>query len=307
MTFENYHPGILFLYFASVIVFTICFQHPVFLTISFLTSFLYAFVLRKRKNRNVWHLPAYLLLTIFTAIYYIDGHHFGSRKTGFTFRGNSITLDAAVYGMVLGIILVSVLSWMNCVYCVFTSDKIIYLFGRISPKASLYLSLLFRMLPCIKDRWKKTREAQHNIGRDISQGTVLERIHHMNQILSSVTTWTFEYMKESADSMKSRGYSLKKRTAFSIYRFQNADRTFVVWLFFLYTILGVGALLDQNTACYNPEMLFNRITPFSFLFYAAYCILCLLPLFNLIMLRISLIIHKNVHDSGYRTLQNMHK
>ncbi len=78
--------------------------------------------------------------------------------------------------------------------------------------------------------------------------------------------------------MKSRGYSLKGRTAFSIYRFDNRDRSFVVSIFLCLTVIGMGYALDQTNIYYDPEIIINRITPLSGVFYIAYAALFLLPM-----------------------------
>ena len=72
---------------------------------------------------------------------------------------------------------------------------------------------------------------------------------------------------ESTVSMKSRGYSLRGRTAFSIYRFDNRDRSFVVMIFLCLTLWASAILLDQTEIYYNPEII---IIGYSHVF----CILC---------------------------------
>ena len=112
----------------------------------------------------------------------------------------------------------------------------------------------------------------------MAQGNLPRRIHNFLHIQSIVVTWALENLVSTSDSMRSRGYSLKGRTAFSIYRFDNRDRSFVITLFFCFAVLLAGVLLDQTHILYDPEIVWNRITPPSFAFYGAYAFLCLLPL-----------------------------
>ena len=81
-----------------------------------------------------------------------------------------------------------------------------------------------------------------------------------------------------SDSMRCRGYTLPHRTAFSIYRFDNRDRSFVIGLFACLSVLLAGMLLHQTRIYYNPRIILNRITPLSAVFYAAYFVLCMLPM-----------------------------
>ena len=87
-----------------------------------------------------------------------------------------------------------------------------------------------------------------------------------------------ESFAESSESMKSRGYSLKGRTAFSIYRFDNRDRSFVVVLFLCLTLITMAVMFNQTNIYYDPEIIMNRVTPVSVIFYAAYAVFLLLPM-----------------------------
>lgn len=78
--------------------------------------------------------------------------------------------------------------------------------------------------------------------------------------------------------MKCRGYSLRGRTAFSIYRFDNRDRGFVIASFAGIFMMIAASLLDQTHIYYNPEIIMNRITMVSFIFYAGYACFLLLPM-----------------------------
>jgi len=81
-----------------------------------------------------------------------------------------------------------------------------------------------------------------------------------------------------SDSMRSRGYGLKGRTAFSIYRFDNRDRAFVVGLFWCITAIMMAVLFEQVNILYNPVIIMNRITSLSVVFYIIYAVFCILPM-----------------------------
>lgn len=276
MHFENYHPGILLLYFSTVILCTICFQHPVFLILSFVTSFLCSAWLGTRKS-IVIHL-CFLPIAILFACYYAVGNHFGVTNLRQNMAGNYMTLESFAYGLSIGIRGASFLMWLSCVHNIMTTDKIVYLFGRISPKLSLYIALFSRLVPRMQEKALQTRESQECIGLGISNGILLDRIKHTFRIGLVVFHFTLEHMKDSSDSMKSRGYSLKGRTAFSIFRFDNRDRTLVIGICFLATLIFTGAALEQNTIVYNPAIMIHKVTPCSILFYTAYLVMGILPM-----------------------------
>ena len=78
--------------------------------------------------------------------------------------------------------------------------------------------------------------------------------------------------------MKSRGYTLKGRTAYSLYRFDNRDRSVVITMFACLTIIAMGIMLDQTKMLINPHIVMNPITVLSYVFYAVYAFYCLLPM-----------------------------
>ena len=168
--------------------------------------------------------------------------------------------------------------WLSCLFSIFTADKVVYLFGRISPRLSLFLSILLRMCPRIKAQAKKISTARKSIGRGVNQGNIFRRIANAFKIFSMLISWLIEAMGTLSDSMKSRGYLLKGRTAFSIYRFDNRDRGFVVGIFTCLTLLLMGILLGQTGITFDPRIHMNPITPLSAVFYLGYAALCLLPM-----------------------------
>ena len=191
---------------------------------------------------------------------------------------NQITLEALVFGLTNGLIVASVCMWFSCVFMLITADKIVYLFGRISPKLSLFLSILLRTIPRVKVRAKRIEISREGIGRGVKQGTLWEKVLHFFALLSILITWTLEDFVESSNSMKSRGYSLKGRTAFSIYRFDNRDRSLVIAFFWCLTVIGMGVLFNQTTIYFAPVIILNPITKVSYVFYMVYGIFLLLPM-----------------------------
>lgn len=276
MRFDSYHPVINLIYFVSAIAFTIWFHHPVFLVISYVSAFLYSVKLNGKKALifNLCLIP----LAVLFALYYASYSTFGITNLRKNFIGNEITLESLVYGLMLGVTVAAVIMFFSCMFAVVSSDKVVYLFGRISPRLSLFLSILLRSVPRIKERGRKIEISREGIGKGVRQGNILQRFLHGISLISIVITWTLEDFVDSSVSMKSRGYSLKGRTAFSIYRFDNRDRSFVVMIFLCLTVVACGILLDQTEIIYNPEIIMNRITPLSAVFYGAYGVLLLLPM-----------------------------
>ena len=212
------------------------------------------------------------------AFNYSSYNHFGVTVLQQNRIGNNMTLESLVYGFVLGFVIAGVIIWFSCVYSVFTTDKVVYLFGKVSPRLSLFLAIILRMVPRIKKEAKKINTAQRGIGRGANQGNVFQRLRNSIRILSMLITWTIDSLTAVSDSMRSRGSSLRGRKAFSIYRFDNRDRAYVVGNFACLTVIFMAVMLKQTDILYDPRIIMNPITAMSYLFYAGYAVFCLMPL-----------------------------
>ena len=276
MGFERCHPAVNVIYFAAVIAGTILFQHPVFLAISFVCAFLYS------VKRNGWKAVVFnivlLPLVAVVALYYSGYTHFGVTVLQRNFIGNNMTLESLVYGFVLGFVVAGVMIWFSCVYSVFTTDKVVYLFGKVSPRLSLFLAILLRMVPRIKKEARKINTAQRGIGRGANQGNLWQRTRNCIRIFSMLITWTIDSLTTASESMRSRGSSLRGRRAFSIYRFDNRDRAYVVALFACLTMVLMAVMLKQTDIIYDPRIIMTPVTTMSYVFYAGYAVFCLMPL-----------------------------
>ena len=91
-------------------------------------------------------------------------------------------------------------------------------------------------------------------------------------------TWTIDSLTLVSESMRSRGSSLRGRKAFSIYRFDNRDRAYVVGIFTCLTVVLMAVMLRQTDILYDPRIVMSPITPVSYLFYIGYAVFCLMPL-----------------------------
>ncbi len=276
MGFEYCHPAVNLIYFVSVMYGMLCFKHPVFLMLSFLSAVAYS--IKRNRIKAVVFDVVLLPLTAAFALCYSTYNHFGVTVIEQNLIGNSITFESLIYGAVIGLTVSGAMIWFSCIYSVFTSDKVVYLFGKASPKLSLFLSVLLRMVPRIKNEAKKINTAQQGIGRGVNQGNVFARIRNCIRIFFMLITWTIDSLSMASESMQSRGCLLRGRKAFSIYRFDNRDRAYVVAMFAGITITVMGVMLNQTDVVYDPKIIITPITSMSFVFYFGYAVLCLMPL-----------------------------
>jgi len=191
--------------------------------------------------------------------------------------GNPLTLESILYGISAGVMLATVMIWFVNFNRVMTSDKFIYLFGGAIPTMSLILSMTLRWIPKLKTQLNHIVVAQRCIGRDVSSGSLWNRTKTAVTIISILITWSLEEAIETADSMKSRGFGLKGRTAFSNYRFDERDQAAMVWFGFcgFYILMGAAALVFGFR--YLPSIRFAGIDRYTIWFYVAYWFLCMSP------------------------------
>lgn len=275
--FKTYHPIVNFTYFVFVIGFSCFFMHPVCLGISLGSGFIYSVMLKGRKaikNNLLYMLPMILVTALLNPAF----NHEGITVLDYLPDNNPLTLESIVYGVCAAVMLVSVICHFSCYNEVMTSDKFIYLFGKIIPAMSLVISMTLRFVPKFAAQLKVVTNAQRTMGRDVSNGSILQRAKHGLSILSIMATWSLENAIETADSMKSRGYGIPGRTAFSIFTFDKRDKTAFFMILFLGSYTLVGSMMGGMYFRYFPSIKGTQPTVFSVSVFLAYLLLCIYPI-----------------------------
>ncbi|MBD2846837.1 energy-coupling factor transporter transmembrane protein EcfT [Paenibacillus sp. IB182496] len=275
-SFASLHPAVLFAYFAAVIGCSMFFTHPLFQALSLLGAFSYSVLVKGRTGwvfNTLYMLPVLLLMAIWNPLF----NHQGVTILFYLDSGNPVTLESVLYGASAAVMFVTVILWFSCVNAVMTSDKIIYLFGRVLPAFSLLFSMVLRFVPRYADKAREISLAQKGIGRDVSQGSWLQRAKNGMRILSILTTWALENAIETADSMKSRGYGLPGRTSFSLFRLDRRDAAMLGGMAILMAIVLTGAALGMNAMRFFPSIRTAEPSVFRTAALVAYLLFCLLP------------------------------
>ncbi len=276
-SFSQLHPILCLVYFMFVIGFSMFIMNPVCLLVSLLCAFfnvLYLDLCKALKLSLAYLLPMAVLVILINPVF----NHEGVTILFYLPWGNPLTLESIIYGISAAVMLSSTILWFSCFNSVITSDKLIYLFGRIIPSLSLVISMALRFVPRFSSQLKSVRTAQKSIGRDISDGTLLMRIKHGIKLLSVMISLSLENAIDTADSMKSRGYGLKGRTAFPNYRFDRRDAVMLL----IVLLLGLSALLlfifDAANFRYYPSLKGDLLSAKAIVLYLVYALLMLLPI-----------------------------
>ena len=274
--FAGYHPAVNALFFALVLAGAMVLDHPLCLAISLCggaASHL-SMMGRQKTGKALWYvLPMMALAAVVNPAF----SHAGATILTYLPSGNPLTLESMLYGLASAALLSATLLWFSCYNTVMTSDKFIYLFGRVIPALSLVLSMTMRFVPRFRTQLHTVAQAQKYMGRDTENGSLLRRTKNAMKVFSIMVTWSLESAIETADSMKSRGYGEKGRTAFSIYRMDDRDRGLLVWLIFCGAYVFCGVLAGGLRFRYYPSLAGAPVTPMTVSFFVVYFLLCLTP------------------------------
>ncbi len=278
-TFSGCHPILNMIFFCGVIGVTMFVTHPIILGISLVSGILYSGLLRgfakTIRNNLIFTLPLMVIAAAMNPLF----NHYGVTILGYLSNGNPFTLESCVYGLVMALMLAGVISWFSCYTEVMTSDKFIYLFGRLIPALSLVLSMALRFVPRFTKQAGVIADGQKCVGRSVGDGNIISRARHGITIFSILVTWALENAIETADSMKCRGYGEKGRTSFSLFHFDKRDG---LCLFYMIVTLGgllFGAAHGYAFSRYNPRIVVTGwpLTAGSLLVFGCFSLFCLLP------------------------------
>lgn len=276
-TFSNYHPLVNFIYFSFIFLFTMFHMHPILLIISLIGAFSYSIYLKGIKGLR-FNLALLFPTMLMTALINPAFNHEGITILTYLPSGNPLTLESIVYGLAAAIMLSSIIMWFVAFNEIMTSDKFVYLFGRIIPSLSLVLSMALRFVPRFKDQIKKVSDTQKTLGRDISSGNLIRRAKIGLTILSIMISWALESSIETADSMKSRGYGLPGRSAFSIYKFEKRDLIVLIIMLVVVGYLLIGWKFGALSWRYFPNMKGSDINFYFLSLSLSYLFLVFLPI-----------------------------
>lgn len=217
--FARLHPLVDLTFFVLVLAFAMFLSHPAVQLAGLVCAALFALRCTGRGfgRRMAMLLPLMLLAAVVNPLVSHQGVTVLFRFPS----GNACTLESVLYGISAAVRLGTAVLWFMGWNAVMTSDKFVYLFGRILPSLSLTLSMGLRFVPRLLRRTREVAQAQ-KLARPAERGW-LASIRRAGRVVSIVVTWALENALDTADSMKSRGYGLPKRTAFSLFRFTLRD------------------------------------------------------------------------------------
>lgn len=268
--FYDGNPIAVALYFLAVTGITMFTMNPVLAGIS-LTASVLSYTLYARGGIKP-HLFSVLLFIILALINPLIVHN--GATVLFYLNDRPITAEAAVYGIVAAVMVTASLYWLRLFSKVMTSDRLLYLFGRLSPKIALILSMAIRFVELLRVRWRKIQDAQKALGL-YDDGNLIDALRGRARVMSILITWTLENGIITAESMDARGYGAGRRTSFALYKVRLYDGIIMAVCTALAT-LAIAGLTRANVGFY-PSLSMKLTAPLSIAGYIGFGILAFLP------------------------------
>ncbi len=266
-------PIAVMIYYVCVIGIAMFLMHPVIICISLLGAVaLFVTVEGRRGIRlHMWFILLFFILSVINPIWYHNG-----ATVLFVVNDSPVTLEALLYGVFAAAMVISVLYRFRTFTLVMTADKLMRVFGMLSPKAALILSMALRYVPLMRRQTAKIRSTQRALG--ITSGeSIAETLKAEMRVFSIMATWSLENGIITADSMEARGYGEHRRTNYSTFRFGMSDGIFTaVCLLLTGTVITAAALGELNYGFY-PAMSEISLSLPALVAYAAYFALAMLP------------------------------
>ena len=245
--FRSTHPVSALLFFITAVTVSTASTHPMVLAACFCCAISCDAALQGKKARRLLRVlaPLTVMIACFNGLY----NHYGVTVLFRMRSGNNFTLEALLYGLVFAVKLSSAILWFDLMAEILPSEKIIFLFSRLSPRLALVISMTLRFLPLIRRQSAQINAAQQGLGAGAA-GSILYRMKTAAHRLSILVSWTLERGIDTADSMRARGYGLRRRSFYNRFVFSPADAVVAV-LSLLSPIFYLLCAKDFSSV-YNP-------------------------------------------------------
>lgn len=271
---DTYNPITIALYYLSVAAISMLCMHPVLLFLSLLGA-LTLCIMRRDVRKAGTHLFFWGLFALTAVLNPLLSHN---GATVLLVIGNApISAEALFWGATSGMAIVSVLYWFASFGAIMQSDKLLYLFGKLSPRLSLILSMALRYVSLFAEQAKKIKQTQRALGL-YKEDNLIDRLRGELRIFSILLSWALENGIVTAGSMAARGYGTARRTHFSIFHFSWRDGTLIA----LTLLLTAGTLIPYALGAveftFYPTLHLHHSGILSVLCYLSFGALVALPI-----------------------------
>jgi len=274
--FRSLHPSVTLLYFVGLLLFATLLFHPLFLLTQLATVI--GLLLLQGQGRSILKgLPFYLLLAVSVVLWNPLFSHRGSHILFYAFD-QPITLEAFLYGLMMMLVLLTITFVCIAYNFTMTTDRFMYLFGTVAPRSTLLLLMAMRFVPLFQRRLSQITLIQSSRGISVSSGKLRKRMSDGMTLLKVLLTWSLEEALQTADSMKARGYGIRQRSTYGIFKWDRRDMVIMLLL------AGSGLItLILSMQGYGMIQIYPRLkTPVfaagDIVMFGSLCVFLLIPL-----------------------------
>lgn len=272
---REFHPVVNFCYILGMLLITMSNMNPVIIAISFISSFLYMIYIDRAahiKRIAFISIPILFFSVIIMPLFYHNGV-----TPLFYVNDMQVTLETVLYGVVMTFLLLAVMQLFFIWNKWISSEKFLYLFGKISPNISLVLSMVFRMVPLMIKRWHDIHDAQKGMGCTAGNSTI-GRMKQFVKEISILISWCLENSIDTSISMESRGYGIGKRTSFHRFKWHIYDIITIVTIITIIILIFVSILNGGFRVNFFPEININQFSLYEKVLAVVYGVYAVMPL-----------------------------
>lgn len=269
---KSCHPLAQAVYFLSLLLCAMFCSNPVMQIISLAGGALFFLTVSRSVKVHLCMLGLFTVMALLNPLF----SHRGATVL-FVMNDSPVTLEAFFYGIFSACAAVSVLYWFMCFSRIMTTDRLLYVFGFLSPKLALVLSMALRYVPLLTGFAKKINASQKALGL-YREANAIDSIRGGTRVFSALATWALENGIITADSMAGRGYGVGKRSFFSNYRFRAADLAVTAVSLALGAAVFWGICAGKVSFAFYPTISPPDISSAA-LFYVLFAVLSFLPFF----------------------------
>ena len=267
---ERHNPFAIAVYYLTVVGIAMLCMHPILLTLSLLGA-ICSCALYARRTRHALFWGIFALTALLNPLLSHNG------ATVLLVLGDKpLTLESLVWGTVCGAGILAVLYWMTSLGAIMTEDRLLYLFGKLSPKISLVLSMALRYVALFSEQAAKIKQTQRVLGL-YKDDNVIDRVRGELRIFSVLLSWALENGIVTANSMTARAYGTGRRTHFSIFRWRVRDGILIALSLILGAATAVPLALGAVDFTFYPTMHLQS-GALSLICYLSYGALVALPI-----------------------------
>ncbi|MBD1371236.1 energy-coupling factor transporter transmembrane protein EcfT [Hazenella sp. IB182357] len=275
--FRALHPFVIFIYYSGAILLLLFMFHPAFIVVAMIV--MCAVNVLYDGGRQLWRWKKMILIT---SLLFVGINIFTSQRGShllWQVGDHRITLEATLYGMMMAGTIFLVLALFVSYQQVLTMDQFFYLFARITPQWALLSALAIRFVPLMKLRLEEIQKVQHLQHRGSLKSWKLKIKEKMKR-LEVLMTWSLEGGLQTAESMKARGYgTVKRRTAYTLYRWRISDFLYFVFLSVLFTLCIWGWIHGLGRLEIYPVMENGALSMYEWIILGGYLTYLSFPIY----------------------------